>query len=392
MADKAFITPKVLKWARESARMSLEVAAAKVNITVEKLEAWEDGSLQPTIKQAETLAKAYRRPFALLFFPEIPYDFHPLQDYRRKDSKPLGTASIFIIREIQQKQNWLSDVYKENGEIPLSFVGKFSLNSNPVSVAKNILETLNISPNNYSTENPIREWIEGAESKGIFVSRISFIHSHLKLDSEEIQGFTIADKYAPFVFVNSDDWDAPQLFTLVHELAHIWIAESGISNDIDAEIKHKDKFHPVELFCNEVAANALMPIELMNSFESNVFDSGKEIFRASKKIGVSTFALLVRALSLKKISVDKYRKLKQEADAEFKAFVLREELKKLKQKDREKKTGPNYYTLLVNKNSHSFTRVVMDAFKGGYIQPTLASTLLNTKINNFSKLESFLYK
>jgi len=392
MADKAFITPKVLKWARESARMSLESAAGKVNIAVEKLEAWEDGEQQPTIKQAETLAKAYRRPFALFFLPEIPYDFQPLQDFRKKDSKPLGTASTFIIREIQQKQNWLSDVYKENGEKPLSFVGRFSLKSNPALVAKNILETLNIDPNNYATENPIREWIEGAEANGIFISRTSFIHSRLKLDSEEIQGFTIADKFAPFVFVNSDDWNAPQLFTLVHEIAHIWIAESGISNDVEPEIKHKDKFHPVELFCNEVAANALMPKELIDSLEKNVFDSGKEVFKVSKKLGVSSFALLVRALNLQKISADKYRKLKQEADTEFNAFILREESKKLKQKDKEKKGGPNYYTLLVNKNSHSFTRVVMDAFRGGFIQPTLVSTLLNTQVNNFSKLETFLYK
>lgn len=78
-----------------------------------------------------------------------------------------------------------------------------------------------------------------------------------------MQGFAIADPHAPFVFVNSDDWNAPQLFTLVHELAHIWIAETGISNEVEPDIKHKDTFHPVELFCNEVAANALMPKKLL---------------------------------------------------------------------------------------------------------------------------------
>lgn len=102
--------------------------------------------------------------------------------------------------------------------------------------------------------------------------------------------------------------------------------------------------------------------------------------------------MLVRALNLQKISLDKYRKLKHEADLEFKAFIQREEQKKLKQKEKENKSGPNYYMLLVNKNSHSFTRVVMDAFRGGFIQPTLASNLLNTQITNFSKLEAFLYK
>src|ERR1700712_343124 len=103
MSDRAYITPKVLRWARESARMSVEMAAAKAHVTPEKLNEWEEGVTQPTIKQAETLAKAYRRPFALFFLPEIPRDFQPLQDFRNKNAKALTTSSIFIIREIQQK-------------------------------------------------------------------------------------------------------------------------------------------------------------------------------------------------------------------------------------------------------------------------------------------------
>ena len=390
MADKADITPNVLKWARESARMSLETAAGKVSVAPEKLNEWEEGVSQPTIKQAETLAKAYKRPFALFFLPEVPRDFHPLQDFRKKTAKPLGTASIFIIREIQQKQTWISNVYKDNNEQLLSFVDKYSIQANPQQVAKDILETLQINPLNYLTNNPIKEWIDKAESNGIFISRTSFIHSRLKLDSEEIQGFTIADKYAPFIFVNSHDWNVPQLFTLVHELAHIWIAESGISNEIEPELKHKDKLHPVELFCNEVAANALMPIGVINSLGMSVFDSSNNVFKTSKKMGVSSFAFLVRAFNLELISLDKYRKLKKEADTEFQAFLRREEEKKAKQK--KQKGGPDFYLLLLNKNSRLFTQTVLDAFKGGIIEPTQASSLLNTKVNNFSKLEASLYE
>jgi Zn-dependent peptidase ImmA (M78 family)/DNA-binding XRE family transcriptional regulator len=391
MSDRAFITPKVLKWARESARMSLETAASKVAVKADKLAEWEDGITQPTIKQAEALAKAYRRPFALFFLPDIPRDFQPLQDFRRKTAKPLGTASVFIIREIQQKQAWISDLYSENEENPLSFVGKYNIKSNPTAVAKDLLETLQIDPANYSTENPIKEWIEKAEAKGIFISRTSFIHSRLKLDSEELQGFTIADKHAPFVFINSDDWNAPQLFTLVHELAHIWIAASGISNEIEPDLKHKDKLDPIELFCNEVAANALLPKEVLNKIDPVFFNSSREVFRLAKKLGVSSFALLYRAFSLEIISLDKYRKLKKDADADFQAFLLKEEEKKEKQKEK-KSGGPDYYMLLINKNSSLFTKVVMDAFRGGFIQPTQASVLLNTQINNFPKLEAFLYR
>lgn len=389
MADKAYITPKVLKWARESATMSEEVAAAKVSVPMEKLKEWEEGVSQPTIRQAETLAHAYRRPFALFFLPEVPRDFLPLQDFRRTSAKQLGTASVFIIREIQQKQAWIRDVFEENSEKKLPFVGRFSMKDSPIKVANDILHTLQINPLKYSVDNPIKEWINKSESKGIFISRTSFIHSKLKLDSDEIQGFTIADPYAPFVFVNSEDWDTPQLFTLVHELAHIWIAESGVSNEVIPEIMQKDKLHPVELFCNEVAANALMPNGIMKSFNPTSLKSYNEIFKASKNIGVSTFAFLIRIFNLNLISSGDYQRLKAEADKGYKDFLIRQEEKKLKQK--EKEGGPNYYLLVLNKNSKLFTQIVLDAFRGGIVEPTTASNLLNIKVNKFPKLEEILY-
>lgn len=392
MADKAFITPNVLKWARESARMTEETAAAKVSVPIDKLKDWEAGTNQPTIRQAQTLAKAYKRPFALFFLPDIPRDFQPLQDFRKSGSKALTTSSIFIIREIQQKQAWISDVNSENNEEKLSFVGRFTIDNNPQKVAQDILSTLKINPASYKSENPIKEWIDAAETNGIFISRTSFIHTRLKLDSEELQGFAIADPYAPFVFINSDNWNAPQLFTLVHELAHIWIAETGISNEVEPELKQKDKLHPVELFCNEVAANALMPIEIVLSFDTASFQSSKEVFKAARQLGVSSFALLVRALNLGIISTSAYQKLKGEADIDFAEYLKKEAIKKAKLRKKEKPGGPNYYLLQSNRNSRLFTQTVLDAFRGGFIEPTLASNLLNVQINKFQKLEAQLYR
>lgn len=389
MANKAHITPKVLKWARESARMAIEVAAAKVNVSVEKLENWEKGETQPTIRQAQTLAKAYKRPFALFFLPEIPNDFQPLQDFRKSDSVALSTSSIFIIREIQQKQAWISDVYEENGDKKLDFVGKYSINDKPEIIARDILKTLGITPAFYESENPIKIWIDAAEENGIFISRTSFIHSRLKLDSKEIQGFAIADSYAPFVFINSQDWKAPQLFTLVHELAHIWIAETGVSNEIEANLKSKTKFHPVELFCNEIAANALMPRESISSLGTSTFRSSKEVFKAAKQYGVSSFALLVRALNLDLIALSTYNTLKKQADIDFSEFLKREAQKKEKQKSKE--GGPNYYLLQLNRNSRLFTQAVLDSYRGGRIEPTVASNLLNVQVNKFQKLEAQLH-
>jgi len=392
MADKAFVTPEILKWARLTARMSAEEAASKVLVPAERLEEWEAGTAQPTIRQAEKLAKAYKRPFALFFLSEIPTDFQPLQDFRRRGSEPLGTASTFIIREMQQKQNWISDEFKTNGERKLVFVGAFSMDDNPAEVAENILSSLQINPGSYSGTSPLREWIDKAEAKGIFVSRTSFIHSRMKLDSDEFQGFAIADPYAPFVFINSDDWDAPCLFTLVHELAHLWIAESGISNIGEQDIADNAELPQIELFCNEVAANALMPTELMNSFPSSTFESANEIFRNVRVLGVSTFAFLVRSYKLGLIELDTYRYLKNQADREFVAYKKREEERIVLQKTGENRGGPSYYLLQVNKNGRLFTQIVLDAYKGGFIEPTEASSLLNVKVNNFKGLESQLYK
>jgi len=390
MPDKAHITPKVFKWARESARMTEEIAAAKISVSSDRLIDWEGGNSKPTIRQAQTLAKAYRRPFALFFLPDIPQDFQPLQDYRKKGSKELGTASIFIIREIQQKQAWISEVNEQNEEEKIPFVGRFSLQDNPVTVSKDILSTLDINPLQYEYENPIKEWIDKAESNGIFISRTSFIHSGLKLDSNEIQGFAISDLYAPFVFINSSDWNAPQLFTLVHELAHIWIAETGISNQIQPIVRSQEKYHPIEIFCNEVAANALIPIDYISELSKSDTTTSDQIFRYSKNLGISSFALLVRALNLNLISFSEYSSLKREADAGFREFMQKENERKAKQKQTD--GGPNPYLLKLNKNSRLFTQIVLDAYKGGFVEPNIASNLLNTPTNKFSKLEAQLYK
>ncbi len=392
MGERAYITPKVLQWARTTARMTEEAAAAKAGVPVENLKEWEGGISQPTIRQAQLLAKTFKRPFALFFLPDIPKDFQPLQDFRRKDAKALGTGSVFIIREIQQKQAWISAINRENGEPKAPFVGRFTIQQDPSVVARNILKTLSIDPIAYENDNPIKEWMNKAEACGIFISRTSFIHSRLKLDSDELQGFAIADPYAPFIFINSDDWNAPQLFTLVHELAHIWIAATGISSDIEPKVKDRDKLHPVELFCNEVAANALIPADIISQMPSSAFESSKAVFAAARKLGVSSFAFLVRALNLQLITLNQYKQLKQAADIEFREFMAKEELRKARRQARENAGGPSYYLLQLYKNSRLFTQTVLDAFRGGFIEPTQASHLLNVPVNKFDKIEAQLYR
>ena len=389
MGDKAYITPAVLRWARESARIDLETAAGKVPVSAARLQEWENGSEQPTIRQAQILAKAYRRPFALLFLPKSPTDFQPLQDFRRTRAKPLSTASIFMIREMQQKQAWTRDRLEEEELLQLPFVGRFSLGSNPKDIADDILKELEIDPINYQRRTPISEWLEKTEAKGVFVSRTSFINTSQKIDPDEVQGFVIADPLAPFIFINSGDWNAPQLFTLVHELAHIWIARSGISNEINMESDADASFDPVEIFCNQIAGHALMPNRLMNDLSASIFESAESIYKQARKIGVSSAALLVRAVRMNILSKSRYDRLKKESDNAFQDFLVQEAQKKAALKVKE--SHPGYYMLLTLKNGRLFTRLVMDSYRGGFIQPTEASALLNTSTNNFSKLEAFVH-
>lgn len=388
MSERANINPRVLQWARTTARMSVEVAAAKLQVPGEKLADWEAGRSQPTLRQAEELARHYRRPFALFFLPDIPLDFQPLQDFRSREAVALGTASTFIIRDIQQKQAWMRELQEEYDAVPASFVGRFNLQHAPEQVAGDMLGELGISPGRYTARTPMREWIDRAEAKGIFISRTSFIHSRLKLDSEELQGFAIADPLAPFVFVNSEDWDSPQLFTLVHELAHLWIAATGISSDIEPTATRRDRLLPVELFCNEVAAAALMPASLLRSLPSESFQAYPAMYAKARQFGVSTFAFLYRSYTLELITPTQYRQYKKQADAAFRDYVQEQETKRLAQAKRD--SGPSYYQLLLLRNGTLFTRMVIDAFRGGYMPPTQASSLLNTPVNRFARLESLL--
>jgi Zn-dependent peptidase ImmA (M78 family)/DNA-binding XRE family transcriptional regulator len=388
MADKAFITPAVAKWARETAHMTLEIAAEKVSISPERLKEWENGQGQPTILQAQKLAAIYHRPFALFFLPQPPYDFTPLQDFRRKTASSLGTASTFILREIRQKQAWVKDFFEESGEPILSFVGRFSIQNTPQAVAVDILRTLEIDPTHYGEKSPMKEWIAKAEAKGIFITRTSNIHSRMKLDSNELQGFAIADNLAPFIFLNTEDWNTAQLFTLVHELAHLWINQTGISNDIEPDPSthsERDPMHPVELFCNQVAAEALLPGELFDKLDKRIFNDATSIYNGARKLEVSAFSLLYRAFSLKVVKLDQYRLLKSEVQKRFQEYVQLFEVEKNKEA-----TYANPYRMRVNRNGQLFTRHVIDAFRSGFVSPTEASRLLNTPINKFPKLEAFV--
>ena len=390
MASKAKINPEILKWARKSAKISLEKSASAISKTckTDRIKEWESPDCKdfPTIKQVEKLARLYRRPADVFYLPFIPKDFPPLKDFRHNKEEGLSTALIFMMREIQEKQEWLSNFLSKKKEKKLDFVGRFNINSPADVVAKDLRKTLNIGTFP-SAQKPLKYWIEKAESKRIFISLSSNYHTRLKLDSDMFKGFAIADKYAPFIFLNSDDWDHGQIFTLVHELAHIWIGVSGISNETELNIAHSNNIHPVEKFCNEVAVKALLPDDELTVFLPNKDEiTFKNISRLSRKLGVSNNALLNRALNIRLLDEEKFDSFRKESDNIWKEYLIKESLKK------KSSGGPNYYVMQLRRSSKAFANIVMDFYKSGKVTGPDASRLLKVKEGNFGKFEKYIYK
>ena len=190
--------------------------------------------------QAEFLANKLQIPYLTLFLTDPPLaDPVPIPDLRTRSGKPVSAPSrsfIGVINDALIRQDWFRDHKVRQGRQKLAFVGRYTIKDPVVDVAANMRSVLGVNAefrqqcSNW--EQFLRKLIKKVESAGILVMRSGIVgHStHQRLDAEEFQGFAISDPYAPLVFINDTDARAAQIFTLAHELAHIWIGETGISN------------------------------------------------------------------------------------------------------------------------------------------------------------------
>ena len=388
MAKKVKVNPEILKWARTSAKVSMEKATKTISkkTKVEKIKEWEsaDGTDSPTESQLKKLARLYRRPIDIFNLPFIPREYPKLKDFR-KVKNDLGTGVVFMMREIQEKQEWLHNFYAKNRSAKLAFAGRYNIKADPETVARDIRKTLGI---NLATNKikPLKYWIEKAENKRIVVTLSSNYHTRLKLNSDEFKGFAIADAFAPFIFINSEDWDHGQLFSLVHELAHIWIGVSGISNETGISGSTAE-LHPVERFCNAVAFHTLLPKEDLNLF---VPEKGeiefKHIAKMGRKLGLSQRTIVIQAARHGLIQDKQVKDFLKNSDEVWKEFLAKEARKP------KSSGGPNYYIMQLRRNSKGFSNVVIDAYKKGKLSGSDASRLLNMREANISKFEAYVYK
>jgi Zn-dependent peptidase ImmA (M78 family) len=302
------VKPELLRWARERSRLDSDVLADRFP----KLEEWESGQLRPTLKQLETFAKATHVPVGYLFLPKPPVEHIPIPDFRTAGDKPVGRPSPDLLDTLhicQQRQEWYREFAQSMSEPRMPFAGSAQVGDDTVAVAAGMRTALNfdldVRRRLPTWTDALRQFISQADALGILVMVNGVVGSNnrRKLDPNEFRGFALADGLAPLVFVNGADTKAAQMFTLAHELAHIWLGESALS---DASPVVARDAHRIETWCNQVAAELLVPIGVLDTEYRRDAELTGEMNRLARRFKVSTLVVLRRMRDVGGLTTDEF--------------------------------------------------------------------------------------
>ncbi len=378
MIDVA-ISPEVFRWATDRAGLANDELAKRMNVKVEKVHDWEAGIALPTFRQTERLAEALRVPLGYLFLSQPPKMEIPISDFRTLPNKENLFISIDlqeVIYDAQRKSNWYKEWRIEEGLEPYEFVGKYSVDNTVDDVVQDLRRELDI-PEGFvrglhSWSEHLNQLINKVEDKGILVLQSGIVgnNTHRKLSVDEFRGFSIADNYAPLIFINSQDAITARIFTLVHELTHVWIGEGGISDP-----NYFKKGHPlkkIETFCNKVAAEFLIPGKLLEKQWNRKIGAIENTETLCRKFFVSQESVLQRAYNLGLVSVEDFTET---------LIYIQSNQKKIK-----KDGGGNYYRNLITRNSKRFTQDVLYAVRSNRLTYIAAARLLNTQPDKLPKI------
>lgn len=293
------VKPELFRWARGRARLD---AAALVE-RFPKYEQWESGEAQPTLKQLEQVARKTMTPFGYFFLPEPPDETLPIPDFRTLRDQPMGRPSpnlIETIHTMQRRQDWMRDYLLDAGADPLGFIGSVTLESSPLDAARRIREALGLLDGWAQEHSTWTAALLGlrraAEAAGILVMINGVVGNNVtrKLDPEEFRGFVLCDKFAPLVFLNGADYKSAQMFTLAHELAHLWLGRDGVFNLPEFQPGNSD----VERLCNRVAAEVLISEEELRECWPAVSRQPEPYQELARRFKVSPLVGARRALDL----------------------------------------------------------------------------------------------
>ncbi len=375
----ALITPKVLEWARKRARLTVEAAAHAIKRPIEEIEKWEAEELLPSLAQARKAAEVYRVALAVFYLDTPPaLATAVLKDFRaNRNALQWSPELTGLITEYSKKQTWLSEYLAENGGAPLSMGSMRDLAAKPIDIAAEIRRRIDFSlERQMDCRNPLKAynaWIEAVERFGINVCRKG------GAEIEEVRGFALYDEYVPFIYVNSDDSYSGRLFTLIHELVHIWIKEPGVSDgSLPSAASDEGK---IEVFCNEVASKILVDDNMLLRYwreRDKQLILNEQIGKVAREFSVSEEVIARCLLKQGEIVSSDYDSLRV-------FYRRRWEEYKNKQKGFLK-----YGLKMVLENGRYFTHTVLAGYASKKLSGIGASQLLNVKISNFPKLREYL--
>jgi Zn-dependent peptidase ImmA (M78 family) len=369
MTTRVNVQPEILTWAISRAGFELPEFTEKNP----KVQQWIDEEKQPTVKQLEIFSKKVYVPFGYLFLQEPPEVSLPIPYFRSngQNGNTVGVNVYDTILLLQQRQDWLKDYLSDNEFENLPFVGRFKDSFNVEAIVADIRSTLGLDEHwasGYRTwEEAQAALVETIEDKGIIMVFNGVVENngHRPISVDECRGFVLVDEIAPFMFVNNADWKSAQMFTIIHELAHIWTGHSA-GFDFRNLLPAND---PIEILCDKVAAEFLVPrIALEEKW------SGQSNFKSlARHFKVSEIVIARRLLDTGKITRPAFFKFYQE-------YRNREFIK-----SENRSSGGDFWATARKRVSRTFATHIKNAVSSGQLLYRDASKLTSMKGDTFSK-------
>ena len=380
------VQPAILEWAINRAGLTVSSLRDKKFKDVER---WLSGEETPTLKQLQEFAKKVYVPIGYLFLDQPPTEKSPVPDYRTyDDSRPrrLSPNLIDTLNEIQRRQDWMRDYLIEIGADKLPFVGSLVKGDSIEAAAEKIRTDLGFAPDwairCKDIEEARRTLRNAIDNLGILVSVSGFVGSstHRSLDPEEFCGFALLDDYVPVLFVNNKAPIASQMFTIAHELAHIWLGGDGGLFSLQP-IDFGNSSHKNEVFCNKIAAEFLVPKKLFLNKWDRQKKNDQGFWQMAKVFKVSAIVVARRALDLNLITRNHFFSFWR---------TEKEGWEENKEKKLDKKSGGSPYWNYRVKLGKKFSEAVLSATRSGFLSYSDAFRLTGLRSGTFDEYMSRL--
>ena len=367
----------------ENAGLNLDVAAQKALVSPDRLQRWESGDARPTVKQLRKLGKVYKRPLAIFYLAEPPKDFDAMRDYRRLPGEVAGIESPQLrlaVRQAQQRREIAIDLYEELELEPLEFTVEASMSDDPQQVATIIRDLLGIPYEDQTAWNSdydaFNQWRNAFETVGILVFQAT------EVDVTEMRGFSISEHPFPTVVVNIKDVPRGRIFTMMHELVHVLLHQGGLC-DLDEEGLRPPEEQRVEIFCNHVAGEALVPTQwllnepLVQQKTEHSEWTYEEISQLAMRYRVSREVIMRRLLITGRTTQARYREKREEFQQEWR-----------EQSQRPRKGFAPPYRMAISRAGPEFVRLVLNSYYREKITSSDVADYLGVRLKHLGRIEN----